>query len=312
MSRTTSLHGSRSKNNLNLLAETLRLGELSNPRTEVSVGSFYIDILADEGNTVVIENQFGSTDHTHLGQIMTYVGGQEGKATTVVWIAESFRDEHRAAIDWLNASTLPEFDFFAVEVEVFKIGDSTAAPHFNVVAYPNNWSRRVTGATRSNEQFGDREREYVAFWSGFQSLLKERNVPFRVESLAPPSGYYWIFGIGRAGFRLLARAGMRDDLLGVELRINLRTYSKSAYDKLLDQKDAIETEIGEKLKWLRLEGQIRSKIELTTAEFKLTDRAKWPEAHSWLAARLMKFREAFRPRVLDMQLTDATPEPNPD
>jgi hypothetical protein len=56
---------------LALLAETLGLGELQIQDTEVPVDNFYIDILAKdrEGNVVVIENQFGPTDHTHLGQI---------------------------------------------------------------------------------------------------------------------------------------------------------------------------------------------------------------------------------------------------
>jgi hypothetical protein len=101
-----------------------------------------------EGRIVVIENQFGSTDHTHLGQIMTYVAGQEGQAT-VVWIAETIREEHRAAIDWLNASTLEGFDFFAIEVEALRIGTSLPAPWFNVVAKPNNWTRGVGRVTRT-------------------------------------------------------------------------------------------------------------------------------------------------------------------
>ena len=115
------------KENLSLLAETLQLSDLQLQDTEVAVGSFYIDILARdiEGRVVVIENQFGPTDHTHLGQIMTYVAGQEGRAT-VIWIAEKFRDEHRAAIDWLNTATNEDFDFFAVEVEALRIAELAA------------------------------------------------------------------------------------------------------------------------------------------------------------------------------------------
>jgi hypothetical protein len=86
--------------NIKLLADQLGLGELQVRGTEVQVGSFAIDILAEDvdGNLVVVENQFGPTDHKHLGQIMTYVAGQEGDVT-VVWVAEYFREEHRAAID---------------------------------------------------------------------------------------------------------------------------------------------------------------------------------------------------------------------
>ena len=64
------------------------------------------DILCKDTVTdkwVLIENQLERTDHTHLGQLLTYAAGLE--AVTVVWIAERFTDEHRAALDWLNEIT---------------------------------------------------------------------------------------------------------------------------------------------------------------------------------------------------------------
>lgn len=133
--------------NLALLSDILELGPLAVEGTEVAVGSFFIDILAKDaaGAGVIIENQFGPTDHTHLGQIMTYLAGQNGPAA-VVWIAERFREEHRAVVDWLNANTPDAANFFAIELEVLKIQSSPPAPWFNVVAKPNNWSRGVKQA----------------------------------------------------------------------------------------------------------------------------------------------------------------------
>jgi hypothetical protein len=131
-----------SPENLRLLTEILGLEELIDVRQEDPVGKYYADIVAKDqsGGTVVIENQFGKTDHGHLGQIMTYLAGQKGKVT-VVWIAERFNEEHRAVVDWLNSNTEDDFNFFAVEVEVLKIGESAPAPWFNVVAKPNVWSK---------------------------------------------------------------------------------------------------------------------------------------------------------------------------
>jgi hypothetical protein len=208
--------------NLALLSQTLGLGELQNQGTEVPVGNFYIDILARnfEGNVVVIENQLGPTDHTHLGQMMTYVAGHEGKAT-IIWIAETFREEHRAAIDWLNASTINGFDFFAVEIEALKIGDSIPAPRFNVVGKPNEWSRDVTRKTRRTElPLDERQKAYAAYWTELASFLADRHAPFKMTVLAPRD--YWCgFGpLARSGFLLVATMGFRKRWIGVELYIN--------------------------------------------------------------------------------------------
>ena len=74
--------------------------------TEVGVDEFSADLVCrslDDNSTVLIENQYGRTDHDHLGKLLTYVGGL--KASTMVWIAERIRPAHRAALDWLNEST---------------------------------------------------------------------------------------------------------------------------------------------------------------------------------------------------------------
>lgn len=215
--------------NLSLLADTLNLDELQVQGTEVSVGNFSIDILARdvEGHVVVIENQFGPTDHTHLGQILTYVAGQEGRAT-VVWIAEAIREEHRAAIDWLNASTIAGFDFFAVEIEALRIATSAPAPRFNVIAKPNDWSRGVVRASRE-APLDDRARAYISYWSGFAAYLRDQKSSFRITT--PPPRHWYNFGIGRSGFELAVALGFRDRRLGVETYIPHRA-AKRAFDLL--------------------------------------------------------------------------------
>ena len=66
---------------------------------------------------------------------------------TTVWIAARFIDEHRAAIDGLNEFGNDEFRFFALEVELWRIGESFAAPRLNIFSEPNEWLKMVS-ATR--------------------------------------------------------------------------------------------------------------------------------------------------------------------
>lgn len=120
--------------------------------TEVAVESFSADILARnpmDDTVVLIENQLEQTDHTHLGQIMTYLAGLDAQA--VVWIAPSFREPHLSAIQWLNEHTEDGFSFFAVKARVVRIGDSPFAPIFEVVEKPNDWERHVKSKAKSSE-----------------------------------------------------------------------------------------------------------------------------------------------------------------
>ena len=106
--------------NISLLGDALGM-ELEAEEQEAPVGNFSMDILAQDLQTnrpVVIENQFGATDHRHLGQLLTYATGIE--ADVVVWIAEEFRDEHRATLDYLNQRTDEETAFFGGSGRVAK------------------------------------------------------------------------------------------------------------------------------------------------------------------------------------------------
>ena len=109
------------EDNLRLLGDTIGI-ELELEERERAVGPFSADILCKDtvgGAWVVIENQLERTDHTHLGQLITYAAGL--KAATIVWIASRLTEEHRAALDWLNEITDGKFQFFGLEIEVWKI-----------------------------------------------------------------------------------------------------------------------------------------------------------------------------------------------
>ena len=135
--------------NIGLLGETIGF-DLEVEAQEKNVGPFRADILCKDTVTdswVLIENQLERTDHSHLGQLLTYAAGLE--AVTVVWIAEGFTDEHRAALDWLNEITDEKFSFFGLEIELWRIGDSPMAPKFNVVSHPNDWTKTVSRISRN-------------------------------------------------------------------------------------------------------------------------------------------------------------------
>ena len=139
------------ENNIALLGDAIGLS-LEVEAQEKAVGPFRADILCKDtadDSWVLIENQLERTDHKHLGQLMTYASGL--KAVTIVWLATKFTEEHRSSLDWLNQITDDSFNFFGLEIELWKIDDSLIAPKFNVVSKPNDWSRSVVAASKSTE-----------------------------------------------------------------------------------------------------------------------------------------------------------------
>ena len=141
--------------NIALLGDAIGI-DLEVEAQEKQVGPFRADniLCLDTATTdkhwVLIENQLYRTDHTHLGQLMTYAAGLD--AVSIVWIARQFilrkTDEHRAALDWLNEITDEEIRFFGIEVELWRIGDSPPAPKFNIVSKPNDWTKSASRKPR--------------------------------------------------------------------------------------------------------------------------------------------------------------------
>lgn len=72
------------------------------------MGRYSLDLLLSDAKerVAIVENQFGQTDHDHLGKLLTYCAGTE--ADVVIWIAEELNEEHVAALDWLNENTVDD------------------------------------------------------------------------------------------------------------------------------------------------------------------------------------------------------------
>lgn len=186
--------------NIKLLGDTIGI-DLEVESQEKSVGAFRADILARDMNNsnhyVLIENQLEPTNHNHLGQIITYAAGLD--ACSIIWIAKSFTEEHRAALDWLNRITDENINFFGIEIEVIRIGESVPAPQFNVVAKPNDWSKTVR-ANANSGTISDTKIKQQEYWTAFRKHALDRKVTFKVQKPLPQ---HWTnIAIGKSGFHL--------------------------------------------------------------------------------------------------------------
>jgi Domain of unknown function (DUF4268) len=282
--------------NLAVLGDTIGL-DLEIEAQEKDVGPFRADILCKDlrtANWVLIENQLERTDHGHLGQLLVYASGL--KAATIVWIARQFTDEHRANLDWLNAISDEEFQFFGLEVELWWIGPSLPAPKFNIVSKPNDWSRQVTQAAQRIEasELSDTKKTQLEFWAGFMEFLS--SLESKVRSTAPRPQHWASFSVGRSGFRLDAYALVRDSAVGVNLIIGGEN-AKPNFHLLLKEKDAIEEAIGASLQWRELPQYKESQIYTGPRPADFKQRGRWPEFYTWLADMIEAYSGAFGPRI---------------
>ena len=285
--------------NLELLSETLDL-DLELEAQEKDVGPFRADILcrdSDNGQWVLIENQLERTDHTHLGQLLTYASGLQ--AVTIIWISAKFTEEHRSTLDWLNEITNEEFKFFGLEIEAWRIGESPAAPKFNVVAKPNDWSRSVarSAAGIKNEALTPTKLWQQKYWSVLSDFLTSKNSTVRSQKAHPQ---HWTdFGIGRSHFTLNATVNKPKQMITLSLYLGSDD-ATNHFNSLVDRKEDIENQIGEKLLWMELPNRKSSRVELQLNNVDASDEKDWQRQHDWLFEKLEIFNAVFRPLIREL------------
>ena len=242
-----------------VLGEALSI-DLELEEVEHPVGGYSLDLLGRDVThdaVLIVENQLDSSDHGHLGQILTYAAGTD--ASTIVWIARGFREEHRQAVDWINERTDEDTRLFAVRLGLRRIGDSLPAPVFDVVAQPNDWQKQVRAATRTSQMSG-KGKLYFEFWEKYFARLREvrpewargKAVPYSsVSSVSPIKGAYLnpLFSDGRRiGLRLWIDSGDAD-------------YNRRVFEVLDEQRQLIEEVVhGAPLEWDYREGRKACKI----------------------------------------------------
>lgn len=112
--------------------------ELSREQFEQRLTTMRADIVCKDVNTgdiIVIENQLEDSNHDHLGKCFTYLANLDAKA--VIWICESFKDEHLKAIEKLNEITPDDYCFYALELVVEEVKKGEFIYSFNTRYAPS-------------------------------------------------------------------------------------------------------------------------------------------------------------------------------
>jgi hypothetical protein len=279
--------------NLDKLGEVIGI-DLELKQREASVGNFELDILAHDisrDRVVVIENQIEPTDHKHLGQLITYAS--YFKAGVIIWISESIQEQHRAAIDWLNNNTNDEIEFFAVEIEVFKIEDSKPALNFKLKAFPNEWQK-----TPNKEKSGvsDKMEAYRHFFQKLIDELREKHRFTNARAGQPQSWYS--FSSGTTGI-IYGISFAKGNKVRAELYIDTGNAesNKFIFEQLKDAEVQFSEEFQEQIEWELMENKRASRIAIYRKGSIDSDNMALDEILNWSIEKMLKFKSIFGDKI---------------
>ena len=277
--------------NIQELGDTLNLS-LTDVETEKFVGNYRCDILCKDeltGKVVLIENQLESTNHDHLGKIITYASGLD--ASVVVWIVASARQEHASAIEWLNKHTDDDLSFFLVEVHAYKIGDSDPAPQFKIIEQPNDFAKSVKAISK-NSDMSETEKNRLDFWTQFNELVEERGKPFNKRKPSTDSWYSIAMGSSECQISI--------DLVNKKHQIRVSVWitdNKELFDKFHANKEDIEAACGFELSWERLDEKKAAIVCKYIPGLDFDNQSNYPELMNTIIDTVLIFRKVFVPYI---------------
>lgn len=279
--------------NLALLSEAVEI-DIQPLGTEVGIGRFRIDILAEDGNTgykIIIENQLEATNHDHLGKVITYAAGHDAKY--LIWIVKDVLDEHRKAIEWLNEHLDDEIRCFLIRIEVWRIGDSKPAPRFDVVEVKNDWAATVKSVSVSGE-FSETKLKQLDYWTQLSQYIQNKDFHFKLRS---PSPQHWLdFSTGSSLAHISLTINSRENRLGCELYISK---DKALFSYLMTIKEVLSSELKCDLNWI--DAEKASRIVTFRSEKQIFDSHNQNEQFEWMYQMVLKFRQVLGRHIQEYQ-----------
>ena len=274
--------------NIKILDDEIGL-TLMDINKEVYIGSYRCDLVAKDettGQIVIIENQLEATNHDHLGKIITYAAGLDAK--TIIWIVKEAREEHKAAIEWLNNNSSEEIGFFLIELHAYKINDSLPAPMFKVVEKPNNFTK-TSKQNYSDKELNRSQNERLMFWEEFNTVIVSKGKPFSVRK--PTTDHWYDVAIGTS------EAHLAINLVNKENKIVLELYildNKKLFDHLYEDKEKIENTLQMNFSWERLDGKKASRIKHDVLGLDFSDHSNYPQLMDECIEKILKMRDVFK------------------
>jgi hypothetical protein len=328
--------------NIKLLGDAIQM-ELEVVLDATQVEELQSDLLcrnlATEG-WVLIGNQLKPADESHLGRLLTY--GADINASAIVWIASEFLPEHRTTLNWLNQIT-QTVQFFGLEIELWRIGETAMAAKFNLVTLLKGKSLATLQELPEQACVTLQPDIYTISQKDFiESTVQEKRVeeepieekPIKEEPIEEPLSDiqqqnldFWSSlcdaleqrgsiikpSPPEIGDRLsftIGRAGFRlyaaIERAIASLQAGLYLFDEDAqayFELLLERQDLVEAEMEASLIWDNQTEEPNCSVYKTLMDIDLDQQEHWPKYIHWLCECLEQLHETFSERVKVLNAT---------
>jgi hypothetical protein len=282
--------------NINVLNQAVNLNLVGAERNRAA-GSFKNDLVAEDndGSKIIIENQYGKSDHDHLGKLITYLS--MSGASGAIWIVETPNPEHVTAISWLNENS--SGSFYLVKVEALRIGNSEPAPLLTLIVGPSDDKGDVAA---TNREFAVRHDSRKKWW---QQLVAHPSAKSHAH-ISPGTNPYLTTSSGYPGIVFgytITKDGNTAEIY-IDLGKDQELENKRIFDAFYSDKSAIEESFGRELIWERLDGKRAARIKCLNEGGYSAPEEEWGRYIDLQVQSMNQLESAIRPKVKSLKISN--------
>ena len=232
-----------------------------------------------------------------LAAILQFLGwdshneDQFGQDTRIILASANFSRELTTTVLWLRDRNI---DIRCVRLQPYRLVDGRVLLDVQqLIPLPETASFQTRIGVKRQAERRDRTERHdlrLEFWAGLLPYAATRTPLHAGRS---PSRDNWISAsAGRQGFTYVYTIRQQDSQAHLWIADDL-----PAYQALLDQREAIEQEVGLPMIWRHNEGQMGTLIGIQVAGGYRASRDEWPEIHRNMVDAMISLEASLGPRL---------------
>lgn len=263
----------------------------------------YLDKEHIKGDSETLISEFLDNDDVHLNENQR-----------IIFVAANYRKEVTSTVMWLISTYKMDIQCFKATPykydNKFFLKMEQIIPVKEAADYTIKMAAKVQDDLSSRREIKSRDKLRKDFWTILIDKINESNCSLYKN--ISPSFYNWIgagSGVRGVGFNF----AISKNYIRAELYIDRGDYdeNKLIFENLYSQKETIESAIGEKLVWERLDDKRACRIKYENSSYNVFERSEWNEMINFLVHAMTMLEKGFKEPVknLNRVLKNGVKEP---